>query len=308
MDAGRRQRQLDGGHGVSVTRYFDTHAHFAAGPAIAGQIARARAAGVTRIVAVGGSPQLNAGARAAAAAAPGHVLPAFGLDRDQAGGDDDQAAALENLFAAGAAPAPAAVGEIGLDYCRSAVARERQRLLMERQLGLAARLRLPAIIHTRAAEADTLALLRNARGEAWFREGRPGVIHCFTGDAAFAEALLALDYRLGFSGIVTFAGAAPLRKVAAAVPGERLLIETDAPYLTPVPLRGRPNEPALVVHVAAVLARERGVAPEELAALTWRNAETLFGTSRHATDAGAPAGAPAEGAEDFACPGQAEGI
>ena len=227
---------------------------------------------------MGGSPELNAGARRAHAARPEQALLALGLDRGQAACADARAAATELLTGSGAEEL-AAVGEIGLDYhhhCETAE-RQAQRGLMECQLELAARLGRPVVIHTREADDDTLALLRQARGLTWFRGARPGVIHCFTGGQALAEALLELGYFLSFSGIVTFANADPLRAVARAVPGGRLLIETDTPYLTPVPLRGRPNEPAHVPHVAACLARARGTGLDELAALTRANAERLFG-------------------------------
>lgn len=267
-----------------MARYFDTHVHFAAGAATAGLLARATAAGVERMLAVGGSPALNEGAREAAAAHPHTLLLALGQDRDQATRPGVMAE-VDTLLRDGSLPPLAAVGEIGLDYHYQAQTQRAQRALLEHQLSWAARLRLPVCVHTRAADDDTIAILRNANRDPWFRAGRPGVIHCFTGGPSLAEALLELGYYLSFSGIVTFANAAPLRAVAATAPDDRLLIETDSPYLTPVPLRGRPNEPAHVVHVAACLARARGVAPDDLAALTWRNASRLF----DAADRPAPA-------------------
>ena len=261
-----------------MTAFFDTHVHFPdEAAAVEGLLTRACAAGVTRLLAVGGSPALNAGARRAAFTRPEQVLLALGLDRDQAGRTDALAAA-DALFADVEPDHLSAVGEIGLDYQRAdADGRRRQCALMEHQLERAAQGERPVIIHTREADDDTLALLRQARGLPWFRGERPGVIHCFTGGQVLADALLELGYFLSFSGIVTFANAGPLRAVARAVPGERLLIETDTPYLTPVPLRGRPNEPAHVPHVAACLARARGTGLDELAALTRANAERLFG-------------------------------
>ena len=261
-----------------MTAFFDTHVHFPdEAAAVEGLLTRACAAGVTRLLAVGGSPALNAGARRAAATRPEQVLLALGLDRDQAGRTDALAAA-DALFADVEPDHLSAVGEIGLDYQRAdADGRRRQCALMEHQLERAAQGERPVIIHTREADDDTLALLRQARGLPWFRGERPGVIHCFTGGQVLADALLELGYFLSFSGIVTFANAGPLRAVTRAVPGERLLIETDTPYLTPVPLRGRPNEPAHVPHVAACLARARGTGLDELAALTRANAERLFG-------------------------------
>lgn len=256
--------------------YTDTHAHFPEdAAAVAAQVSRAVAAGVTRILAVGGNPQLNAGALAAATAHPQTVALALGWDRDQAGvlARSDLLSCLPQAEA----PALRAWGEIGLDYHYHPESARAQCELLEWQLELAAARSLPVLIHTRAADADTLAVLRAARGAPWFRSGRPGVIHCFTGGSEFAAALLELDYYLSFSGIVTFANATPLRAVAAQIPADRLLIETDAPYLTPVPLRGQPNEPAFVTHVAAALAAARGVTQEELAAGTTANAQRLFG-------------------------------
>jgi TatD DNase family protein len=264
----------------SVARYFDSHVHFTAGAATAAVLARAAAAGVARLLAVGGSQALNEGARQAAAAHPQQLLLALGLDRDRAA-RPGASAEVDALLGDAALPPLAAVGEIGLDYHHHAEGHPAQCALLEHQLAWAARLRLPVCVHTRAADDDTLAILRNAARDPWFRAGRPGVIHCFTGGPSLAEALLELGYFLSFSGIVTFANAAPLRAVAASVPDDRLLIETDSPYLTPVPLRGRPNEPANVVHVAACLASARQTTPEALAELTWQNARRLFDEVRN---------------------------
>ncbi len=259
--------------------YFDTHAHFPEdADAVAGLLDRAAAAGVDRVLAVGGNPALNAGARLAAALRPTQVLLALGADRDQAV-QPDSCRKTAAWFADPALPVPAAIGEIGLDYHyhREADIRSAQRALMECQLEIAARLERPVVIHTREADADTLAILRGARDFPWFRGERPGVIHCYTGGPGFADALLDLGYFLSFSGIVTFANADALRAVARMVPADRLLIETDTPYLAPVPLRGQPNEPAYVAQVAACLARVRGTVPGELATLTRANATRLFG-------------------------------
>jgi TatD DNase family protein len=261
-----------------MSGFYDTHAHFPADPVmVASWLERAASAGVTRMLAVGGNPELDAGARLAFRAAPGRVRLALGLDRAQALRPDACAAAAALLTGPDQADL-SAVGELGLDYHyhRETDERRAQCALMECQLALAARIGRPVIIHPLEADDDTLALLRGARVLPWFRGDRPGVIHCFTGGQAFADALLELGYFLSFSGIVTFASAAPLRAVARAVPGERLLIETDSPYLTPVPLRGRPNEPSHVPHVAACLARARGSGLDELAAISRTNAERLF--------------------------------
>ncbi len=253
--------------------YTDTHAHFGTEAADV-VVSRAVEVGVTRILAVGGSAELNAGAEAALRAAPRHVRLALGLDRSQASASAEAVRAFEARVAAAAL---CAVGEAGLDYHHDAATRDAQRLLFAQMLDLAARRDLPVIIHTREADEDTLAVIDEAGSAARAAAGRLGVVHCYTGSMAFARQLLDRGLSISFSGIVTFRNAAELREVAAYVPADRLLIETDSPYLTPVPLRGRPNEPAFVRHVAACVASQRGLTDDALALLTTRNAETLFG-------------------------------
>ncbi len=260
-----------------MPRLFDTHAHFTGSSGtIAAILDRAAAARVTHIMAVGGNAQLNSGALEAHALRPQQVRLALGYDREAAL-DPAACSHVDQLFASPPATL-SALGEIGLDYhyhCDDAIQRA-QRHLLEHQLATAARLQLPVIIHTRAADHDTLALLRNAAADPWFRGDRPGVIHCYTGDLHFAHALLELGYYLSFSGIVTFNAADALRQVAREIPLERLLIETDSPYLAPVPLRGHPNEPAYVIHVANCLARQRNLDPAALIRRTTANALHLF--------------------------------
>ena len=255
--------------------YADSHAHFPSGAAAVGSlVTEAVAAGVEEILAVGGSPTLNAAARGAAVSHPDHLRLALGYDRDQTATPVDAVVAELRTAAASSAAPLAAIGEIGLDYHYHSDNQRAQCQLMEAQLEVAASLNLPAIIHTREADADTLAILRNAA----VGRGRPlGVVHCFTGTRDFAEALLEIGLYISFSGIVTFANAAPLRQVAAAIPAARLLIETDSPYLTPVPLRGRPNRPAYLIHVAACLAKVRGCEAATVAALTRQNLHDLLG-------------------------------
>ena len=173
-----------------------------------------------------------------------------------------------------------AIGEIGLDYSRQGADPAAQQALFERQLALAAEWNLPVIVHSRAAEADTLASLRAAGSSALAAEGRLGVLHCFVGDQAFAEQVLSLGMMVSFSGIVTFRNAESLRAVATAIPADRILVETDCPYLAPVPLRGKVNEPAFVEHTIRCLAALRGVSPGELADQTCRNALRLFAGDR----------------------------
>ena len=132
---------------------------------------------------------------------------------------------------------------------------------------------LPIIVHSRDAEAETLEVLREGFGDA---TDRPGVIHCFTGSAGMANACIEMGFFIGFGGILTFKRADELRSIAAEVPVDRLLIETDCPYLAPVPMRGKRNEPAFVKRVAEQLAELRGVSLEKIAEITSRNFSLLF--------------------------------
>ena len=166
-----------------------------------------------------------------------------------------------------------ALGEIGLDYHYEHSPREVQREVFARQLRLARGLSLPVIIHSREADAETLDILSAEYAGA----PRGGVMHCFGGGPALAEGALGLGFYISFAGNVTFKKADSLREVARSVPPERLLVETDCPYLAPVPHRGRRNEPAHVVATARFLADLRGVAPEELGRDTCDNFSRLFG-------------------------------
>lgn len=232
---------------------------------------RARRAGVSGFVVVGTHLQDSravldlARARADVAASLGvhpHEARTWGPDTE---------AELEDLLGD---PACRFVGEAGLDWHYDFSPREAQETVFRAQIRLARRLGKPLMVHTREAPEATLALLREEGGGAV-----RGVIHCFTEDRAFAEAALDLGFYLSFSGIVTFRNAEAIRAVAAWAPEDRILVETDAPYLAPVPHRGRRNEPAYVVHVAEAVARLRGTAPEALAERTTRNLEDLCGWS-----------------------------
>jgi len=256
--------------------YFDSHVHLDGISDRAGLpdvLQRATDAGVDRCLAIGGTSEGNTFAIDAARAFPERVRAATGYDRDYAGTDYDLDA-LEKLLSGDTLVA--AVGETGLDYHYSADTATAQKQLFEEMCGLAARHGLPLVIHSRDADADTLALLANHRSSRQGTADRLGVLHCFTGSVAFAEKLLELDLYISLSGIVTFKNARALREVAAMIPDHRLLIETDAPYLAPVPLRGKPNEPAYVPHVAATIADVRNVAVEEIRDLTRENANRLF--------------------------------
>jgi TatD DNase family protein len=179
---------------------------------------------------------------------------------------------LEMIWELGSDDRVVAIGETGLDYHYDNSPRPLQREAFHRQLALAKASDLPVIIHTREAEEDTIALLE---------EHAPvrGVVHCFTGTAHLAERALDMGLTLSFSGILTFPKSGALRAVASGVPDDRLLLETDAPYLAPVPHRGQRNEPAFVAATAALLAGLRGTTPEVLGAVTTENFKRLFGVS-----------------------------
>ena len=168
-------------------------------------------------------------------------------------------------------PGVCAIGEIGLDYHYDFAPRPVQIEVFRRQIALARELRRPIVIHTREADDDTFAAI-SAEGRGDVR----GVFHCFTGDAAAARRALDLGFHVSFSGIATFRRADDIRAAAAVVPADRLLVETDAPYLAPVPFRGRRNEPAWVSHVVDVLAGVRGQAAGEVAAATSAAFAALF--------------------------------
>jgi len=166
-------------------------------------------------------------------------------------------------------------GEIGLDYHYDHSPRDAQRRVFGRQLELALERRMPAIIHTREGEDDTIQILR----ENWADIGGDaigGIIHCFTGTQKLADAAIGMGFHISFSGVLTFKNAAALRDVARSVPMDRLLVETDCPYLAPLPYRGKRNEPAFVRETAAKLAELKGVGVEEIALVTSDNFKRLF--------------------------------
>lgn len=254
---------------------YDTHAHFSENrDKTAATLARARAAGVARLMAVGGSPELNRAALLAQALAPDATRLALGADRDQAGDAAANEASVAAVRALHADHPCAAVGEIGLDFHYSPDNVRDQCDLFARQLALADTLSLPVVIHTREADDATRGVLDEV---PWHSDAPRGVIHCFTGSPAFARQLLDRNFFISISGIVTFRAADNVRESARVVPDDRLLVETDAPFLAPVPMRGNENEPAFIAHTVKFLAALRGVPAEELAARTFANAVALFG-------------------------------
>jgi len=266
---------------------IDTHVHFSeltGDYALAAQMERALAAGVDKMVAVGGSCALNKSAVEAAEQYPGKIAAAIGFDRSQV---DELAspALIEDAIGRLRRSADSlrklgvrvcAIGEIGLDYHYTPDTRDGQMALFAAQCDLAAELALPVIVHSREADDDTLDVLA-AYAAKCADDVVPGVLHCFTGSEPFARQLLDLGLMISFSGIVTFLNADPLRAVAVGIPGDRLVIETDSPYLAPVPHRGKRNEPAFVRDVAARLANVRGESLETIENQTTENAVRLFG-------------------------------
>lgn len=254
---------------------MDTHVHFDAfreSGDLAAVLDRARAVGVRHFVAIGGAPTGNTCAAECAAQHTGEIVFAAGYDRYLAGEPCDDAALSALLDRPGAV----AVGEIGLDYHYGPDTKPAQRALFARMLALARSRRLPVVVHSREAEDDTLAMLRE-HAAAWPGDPRRlGVLHCFTGGPEFVERILEVGLLVSFSGILSFRNADSIRAAALRVPGDRLLIETDSPYLAPVPHRGKRNEPAFVAEVARAVAAARGEPVERVAEQTAANAEQLF--------------------------------
>ena len=253
---------------------FDTHCHLDAHSFtedIEAVVERAAAADVTRMVVPGLDLDNAAAVLALAERFPG-VYAAVGVHPNSAAGWRDEW--IDRLRESARHPKVVAIGEIGLDYYWDKTPSETQRTALAQQLELAAELSLPVIIHNREASVDVIDML--AASPLNGRE-RPGVLHSFSGDWATAEAALAMGFYLGFTGPLTYKKADDLRAIVARVPLDRILIETDAPYLTPHPYRGKRNEPAYVRFVAERLAEVRDLSLSEVAELTTANALRLFG-------------------------------
>ncbi len=245
---------------------IDTHAHLdALADDPADVVARAREAGVARILTVGTDP---AGCRRALALAEEHegVFAILGIHPHEAG--TVEPAAVQEVRRLQAHPKAVAVGEIGLDHFRDYAPHDAQRRLFDAQLALAAEIGKPVVIHTRAADDDTRDALAGFEGTV--------VLHCFSSPHLLPLALERRWY-VSFAGNATFPKATDLRLAATQVPADRILAETDSPDLAPQPVRGRPNEPAYVVHTLAALAAARGEEPAELEGRIERNAAECFG-------------------------------
>jgi TatD DNase family protein len=252
-------------------KLFDSHCHLDDKQFDADReqvIERALAAGVERMMSIGtggGPPDLEAGLRMARQYP--FIFATVGVHpHDAAKATPDTFASLESLAAD---KKVLAIGEIGLDYHYDFSPRDVQAAVFIDQLKLAGRAGKPIVIHTREAWEDTLRLLK----EHW---SGSGIMHCFSGGPAEARQALDLGFHLSFGGVLTFPKAEALRDAARATPEDRLLVETDAPYLAPVPKRGKRNEPAFMVETVRRLAEIRGVTPEHIAEVTMRNFERLM--------------------------------
>ena len=241
---------------------------------LAGVLARARAAGVGGFLGIS-TRQGEWDAVIAQADAEPDIWATIGIHPHEADHHPDTDTAT--LIDAASHPRVIGIGETGLDYFYDKSDRDRQRASFAAHISAARATGLPLIVHTRDAEADTLALLQ-ATGAGTLH----GVIHCFTASQAFADQALALGFYISISGIVTFKNARDLQATAATIPADRLLVETDSPFLSPVPMRGRSCEPAFVAHTARLLASLRGETFEDLATNTTHNFFTLFSKARAA--------------------------
>jgi TatD DNase family protein len=235
---------------------------------------RAQAAGVAAMVTIGAGGPLAANDTAVALAeADQRIFATAGVHPHEASLVDD--AVVDAIRRLARRPKVVAIGETGLDYHYDNSPRPAQQEAFRRFIGLARELSLPVVVHLRAADDDALRILREERAAEV-----GGVVHCFSSDARRARSFLDLGFHLSFSGIVTFSSADPVREAAAMVPADRLLVETDAPFLAPVPHRGRRNEPALVVQTAALLAQVRREPLDAVARNTCENTARLFNLVR----------------------------
>ena len=252
---------------------IDSHAHIQ-GKEYAGEaeavIARAHVAGVETIIAVGGAGDMSSNREAVALAAKfENVYATVGMHPHDA--KDVSADELKALRELAAHPKVVAVGETGLDYYYNHSPHEVQQRVFAQFIHMARETELPIVVHERDAAAQAAELLR-VEGAGALR----GVIHCFTGNYQAACAYLDLGFYLSFTGILTFKNAEALREVVRQVPLERIFVETDSPYLTPVPHRGKRNEPAYVRFVAETIAQVRGIPLDEVAQVTSANVRRLF--------------------------------
>ena len=250
--------------------YFDTHAHYDDRAFDADREAlleAVHAAGVDWILDPGCDRASSAAALALAERFP-FVVAAVGIHPEEL--DDATPEALAEIAELAERPRCAAIGEIGLDYYWDAAHKEEQKLLFRQQLALALELDKPVVVHDREAHGDCLEIVRDY-------PGLRGVFHCFSGSAEMAKELLLRGWYLGFDGPVTYKNARRTLEVLDICPLERILLETDSPYLSPVPNRGKRNDSRNLRYIAEAAAARKGIAPEELAARSLENGKRLFG-------------------------------
>jgi len=248
---------------------IDTHCHLT-DPRLLAQLetvlSRAAAAGVSGIVTIGTQPA-DWDAVIKLVSDRSNIRCAFGVHPNHCHEVDP--AEIPRLREIQKHPSVVALGEMGLDYHHKFAPRDQQAKFLEAQLAIAAEINRPVVIHCREAVDDCLAILKNFPVVA--------VFHCFTGTRDEADRILAAGHYLGFTGVVTFKNGQPLRDIAAAAPADRILVETDAPYLSPEPMRKqKTNEPSLVVHTADVVAKSRGLSRAQLDVLTTKNASRFY--------------------------------
>ncbi len=255
--------------------FVDSHCHLDFG-ALAAQrdevLDRARAAGVGRFVTIGTS-RTDFSRVLSIAETQEDVYASFGVHPHEAE-KPGEAVSCAEIIALTAHPKVIGIGETGLDYFYDHAPREAQQRNFREHIRACVRTGLPLIIHTRQAEDDTLSILREER--AGREDKLSGVFHCYSSSRALAEAGLEMGFFFSFSGMITFKKSEELREIARDVPLDRLLVETDAPYLAPEPYRGKICEPAYVVHTAARLAEIKGISPEEIERVTTQNFFRLF--------------------------------
>jgi len=261
----------------------DSHCHldfpdFA--PELEAVVARAEAAGVGHMVTISTRVRRHAQVLAIAERFP-NVTCSVGTHPHHAHEELDITA--EDLVARTEHPKVVAIGEAGLDYHYDNSPRDAQEQGFRTHIAAARATQLPLVIHAREADEDTARILEEEMGKGPF----PAVLHCYTGGPDLARRAIALGHSISFTGIVTFRNSAALREIAGSLPADRFLVETDAPYLAPLPYRGKRNEPAYVVEVAKVLAEVRGVSADEIARQTTENFFRLFSKVPRATAAAA---------------------
>ena len=260
---------------IAAMNIFDTHAHFPEDPRkISRLLERASAAGVSQLMAVGGSTELNRSALQAASAAKTSasapaVRLALGLDRDQVGSACSSCPKYDFSIVIDNRKSLSAIGEIGLDYHWDDVPRDIQMLYFRKQMELASKLDVPVIIHDREAHGDCLDVVKE------FPTVK-GIFHSFSGSPEMAQELVKLGWYISFSGPVTYKNAKQPKEACRVVPSDRILIETDAPYLPPVPHRGELNRSTYMYFTAQEIASQRGIDLEEIAKITYENAKRIF--------------------------------